>query len=197
MKYLIALLALMLIATAHAQTIESQYVVVVGENAPATDVILGANFAASMKGTVGVTFSSAIDTEIYQQITDEELARKTIVVIDGEEREVRILGTSNAAAAAEIYFNRQGFATEQITQPSPEDVLVNPIEPASAEPVVPVQVTAPVEEIINETIEIIETRVDPQPILQPDLSETVEPAERAPSEQNVFSRVARWFRNLF
>lgn len=198
MKYFLALILVLFAATAQAATMESQYLVVVGEDAPTSDVILGANFAASMKGTVAVTFSSAIDTDLYREIADEELASKTIVVIDGTDRQVKILGTSNAAAAADVYFTRQGFATEMIAQPTREDVLVDPQPPQVVR-----TVQTPAEQIVEATVEDMETPVDPVPILQPqaavanNVETTVETNAEAPRTESVFARVLTWFRGLF
>lgn len=173
---------------------ESQYLVVVGSSAPASDVVLGANFAASMKGTLGVTFSSAIDTDLYAQISEEELRAKTVVVIDGDEREVRILGTSNAAAAADAYFARQGFETVIITSAEREDVLVEQDQPAAQPEPQPEPEPEPQENPREEPAEqavILEAEVQ-----QP--AQDIPVAVPAPRENNgLFSRIANWFKSIF
>jgi len=105
----------------------SQYTIVVGADSPATDVITGANFAASMKASVAVTFVSAIDTDIYPTLTADGMNGRLFVVIDG--KRVRMVGglQGDVRDAAEAYFKGQGFTVEQVfTRYTPEDILLHP-----------------------------------------------------------------------
>src|SRR5438046_3044691 len=120
MKLFLAVL-LFLLATSVVAEIEQPYLIVVGKDAPASDVVLGANFAAYIKGTIGVTFSSALDSDM----TNPDFNGMTIVVIDGKDNLVKIIGTSNAAAAANIYFTQKGFKVREIAYPTKDDVIVS------------------------------------------------------------------------
>jgi putative cell wall-binding protein len=95
-KILPFLLFAALLASAYAASLSSaQYIVVVGEGSTTADVVIAANFAASAKATLGVTFVSALDTE-YAQLDDR--SGKTIVIIMG--KNVQVTGSGDAAVLA-------------------------------------------------------------------------------------------------
>lgn len=123
---LLLLLAMSVATSAFAAT--GDYYVVVGEDSPASDVITGANFAASMKGSVAVTFQSAIDKELYPALSVETMKYQLFVVIDGND--VALVGglRGDAWDAAKLYFERKGFSVDEISSGySPADVLLEPL----------------------------------------------------------------------
>jgi hypothetical protein len=189
----IMLVFLIAIVFVSASTLPSQYIVVIGERAPASDAVIGANFAASMKASVGVTFSSALDTQLYETITEQELASKTIVVIDGESRKVRILGTSSVVEVANTYFTRQGFTVDEVTSPDRVDVLLQP------------PITAPVQIIPEDIIEEpIDARIEDSQTPVPSPDEAVEeptapavPPVAEPETPGLLKRVWQWFAGWF
>jgi hypothetical protein len=203
MKSFLTLLLLIIAISAVpalAATLDSQYIVVLGESAPSSDAILGANFAASMKGTVAVTFSSAIDTQLYREITDEELGSKTFVIINGEDREVRIIGTSNAAAAADTYFSRMGFETQLITSPSREDLLVDAPETTAGTDIdAEVETAVQPQDVVDEIIQPLEAAPTVRAEANADgiNADTQDNGTSQEPQQGVFSRVISWFRGLF
>jgi hypothetical protein len=195
------------IAVASTNIDGEQYIVVVAADAPASDVVLGANFAASMKGSTAVTFASAIDTDARARLSSVQY--RTIVVIDGRNKKVKVLGESDTADAAELYWERQGFAVQRIRSPVLDDVLV-----VASAPTDDAAVDAQVDE------EIVVT--GPQPVTfdppeerkeQDDVDASAESAVTAgasepspppapspvsePEEPGFFARVFAWFGNLF
>lgn len=107
----VVLLLCMPLALAIAQ--DAEFIAVVGANAPPSDVITAANFAANMKLEADATFSGALDDEL-RDLSEEDLAKMTVVVIDGEYVEV-IVGsetphTHNIVAQRSLsYFKTLGF----------------------------------------------------------------------------------------
>lgn len=210
MKSWLSLLTIILVISAVSAfaAADGQYVVVLGRDAPSSDAVIGANFAASMKATLGVTFTSAIDTDLYAQ--DAELGSRTFVVIDGEERKIRILGTSNAAAAAESYFQRLGFDTELRAATGLEDLLVDPstVEDADQDAQdADDEIDADAGDIIKVAANVttnqtafLEATDDPEQddsAQDADLPPSDPLPQIEPQERSVFSRVLSWFKELF
>jgi len=120
---ILAILLLLLATSVSAAT--GDYYVVVGEDSPASDVITGANFAASMKGSVAVTFQSAIDKDLYPELSSSTMKYQLFVVIDGND--ITIVGGNKGDAwdAAKLYFERKGFDVKEISSGyTPADVLL-------------------------------------------------------------------------
>jgi len=141
MKWIVAMLLVCLLTfsvQAYSDPIKtSPYLVVVGKTAPASDVIIAANFAASMKGSVAVTFQSAIDQDVRGKLTLNDLTSKTVVVVNGKEKVVKILGGlhDDAWDNSREYFKRQGFAVTEIgTGYSLDDLLLNPPQDTTPPP---------------------------------------------------------------
>jgi hypothetical protein len=190
---------ILLAGTALAATLDSyENIIIVGEHAPAADVVIGANFAASMKATSGTVFQSSLDTDAYEQLTD--LDDKTIVVINGEQDWIRIIGSGTLADQAEQYFEDQGFDVQMITNPTRGDLLVAVKEDNQNSPS---QTETPEN---NEQSKPEPTEQAPQsPIISPQAQEignqernenqgnmTVEP-----KQPNVVVRIWHWFAGLF
>jgi hypothetical protein len=186
----LALMLVLLVASASAlQFSQSSYIVVVGKDAPATDVIIAANFAASMKGFTGITFESAIDEEAYNNLPD--FAGRTIVVIDGAQKQVRITPTTTGDAAS-AYFRQQGF--EVVNLQSRRDLLVKPPQEEEKEiavaltppaEVTPIPVTAKIEEEMKTT--------EDEPTSPP----PAEPQAPEPEKPSVATRIWHWFASWF
>jgi hypothetical protein len=190
---LFLVLFLITIAGALAALEDEQYIVVVGASAPASDVVIAANFVASMKATLGVTFVSALDTDVARI---ENYNGKTIVVIDGKNREAKIFGTSNAAAVANTYFSRQGFDVESESTAREENVGVETEEiPPPSKPIVPPaldeEIGIDIPAIVNTSLNVT---VPVNPVVE-GVPEALPPArERTPG---VFKRVWTWFSGWF
>lgn len=189
MRFAAVFIVLLLVASATALSFtKSSYIVVVGKDAPATDVVIAANFAASMKGFAGVTFESAIDEEAYDNIPD--IAGRTIVVIDGARKQVRITET-DTGAAAKTYFQQQGFEVVPLT--SRDDLLLTP--KTSAVAIVPSEpVVVAVEDNVSDTSPEQDTPAE-QPVPEPDPAPLVVPQKQ--ENPPVLTRIWHWFTNLF
>ena len=196
-KLCLALVCLLAISVVQAES----YYIVVGETAPVTDVITGANFAASMRASTGVTFRSALDTEIHDELTSFD--GKTIAVIDG--KNIRVLGSGSVASAAEDYFEGQGFSVERVASPSNSDLLVGPapqkinahVDETDAPVAIVDEIEVPdVEEFVpEEIIEIEEYNKELEQAANVTIQETVQSQE--PEKPGVFTRVWRWIKGLF
>jgi len=204
MKSIIVVLFLLLAAPALAATSDAKYLIVVGATAPASDVVLGANFAASMKANTGITFTSAIDTDAYASITS--LAGKTIIVINGKEKRIKILGSNSQAAQ---YFREQGFSVAEIASPVKEDLLLQTPVPATKPAVIDERPEEAPDTQDEKTPEPQEQDVPQEPakepekpLLQPKDSEPVqdEPMPEVLTQSDtpgLFSRIWGWFAGLF
>lgn len=83
------LITIMTLLTITVPVFATEYVTVVGRDAPTTDVITAANFAGSMTG-LGMSFTGAIDTEFIEK--NPSLNDYYLVVIDGQE--VKLIGST-------------------------------------------------------------------------------------------------------
>jgi hypothetical protein len=193
MKHVVLVVLLVLLAGS-ASALEfskSSYIVVVGKDASATDVVVAANFAASMKGFTGVTFESAIDEEAYNNLPD--LAGRTIVVIDGAQKQVRITPTTTGDAAS-AYFRQQGFTV--IDLESRSQLLVKP--PKVEEKKIAVALVPPEndsadieEDVVQETAPVQEEQM---PQEQPPALQVVPETTQKPG---ITTRIWRWITSWF
>lgn len=187
---LFVVLFLISVAGALAALEDEQYIVVVGVSAPASDVVIAANFVASMKATLGVTFVSALDVDAAK-IGDYD--GKTVVVIDGRNREVKIFGTSNAAAVANTYFTRQGFDVESESRAEDEDIEVEvaKIPPPTSPIVPPVSEEIDLPTIVNVSLNTTAVIEPEPPVALPKTQPVQEP------RPGIFKKVWRWFTGWF
>lgn len=203
---LLLLLAMSVATSVSAAT--GDYYVVVGEDSPASDVITGANFAASMKGSVAVTFQSAIDKEIYPELSTETMKYQLFVVIDGND--ITLVGglRGDAWDAAKLYFERKGFSVNEVASGySPADVLLEPLPDASPSSgsddsagsddvrielpeLEDEDVTAPLDEV--DSILAVDDTQDDSP---DDSVRSVEPTPE--SKRGVFKRFWGWLAGIF
>ncbi len=114
--FLVLLTSLSLAAT---PSLEAEYLTIVGEDAPTSDVITAANFAATIKQT-GITFTGATDKDALEGYEQSDLDDHYFVVIDGNS--VLLLGEANAQI--ENYFEEQGFIVETKNEAELEDLAV-------------------------------------------------------------------------
>jgi len=168
------------------------YYFVVQSDAPTTDVLTGVNFAASMKGSVAVTFSSALDKAPADAIV--------AVYVDG--KSVRIVGDGEVAEAAKIYFTRQKFSVTS----DAKEVIVKPSKDSSSDDekkdMVPPQ--SPKEEEID-PIDAVDdsdkdSRADDDAIADSAVNAPpayVPPAPVQEEERSFFGKIAAWFKGLF
>lgn len=214
MKQIAILFVLLLLAVSvHAYddpVKTAQYLVVVGKTAPASDVIIAANFAASMKGSAAVTFQSAIDEDLRAKLSLGDLHSKTVVVVNGGKKTVRILGGlhDDAWDNSREYFRRLGFVVAEVDSGyTLDDLLLTPPEvptPVVAPP--PALEPAPVElnETKNDTLKetpkenpVLENKTEkpkPTPEQLAEQNPTIAPE---PPKQGFFVRVWSWFASLF
>lgn len=200
---ILAILVLALLPAALAAT--PSYYTVVDDDAPASDVVSAANFAASMKGSVAVTFSGKLASDM-EGMTGAQLQDSVIVVFDG--RDARILRGGNPAfdaqfddvvEASQIYLDRQGFdVTVGTASPaefgSSDDADSDGGAAGEAEPEAP-ETTAPARNTTNTTQQDADDLV--VEVQAPQEQELPPPAPEAPEEPGVFSRMWRWFAGIF
>ena len=207
MKRTFLLIVLLLLCTvgAHA-SLNDQYLVIVGASAPASDVVIAANFVASMKGSVAVTFSSALDQDAYEKLRDEDLVYKTVVVINGKTRTVKILGKGMVADTAEQYFDDQGFATITVETPVRADLLAATPKPVVKPEVEASAVNAPQKNtsppnipkpIIAEKPIVAEPEQEDAVLVIDKPEQEAPPAPAPPENPGAMSRLWRWFIDLF
>jgi hypothetical protein len=190
MRILLFMLLFSITAAGAFAALDEQYIVVVGKNAPSSDVVIAANFAASMKATLGVTFAPTLDEDANKV----DFSGKTVVVIDGRNREVKIFGTSNAAAVASSYFTRQGFDVEMESTAEGDDIIVEretiPPPPPLQRPNVTNITSAGNATNITEALLGI-----PADVREP--SAPVPPAPEPEQQQGIFRKAWTWISSLF
>lgn len=104
--------------------LEGDYVIVVDEDAPTSDVVTAANFAASVSQYA--TFSG-VELADAQSLSEEDLEGKYVVIISGNS--VTLLGSDENDDLFKQYFQDQGFVVDTKDSPQKEYlVLPEPIE---------------------------------------------------------------------
>ena len=112
--FLAVLIACIVAPFAIADTV---YWTVVPDDGTASDVVNAANFAASMKASVGVTFSGRTDSQVEQSWPNQE---RFLVRFEGRTA-VITAADEELADVARRYLEEQGFAVSQDAADEPEE----------------------------------------------------------------------------
>jgi hypothetical protein len=204
MKYAIALTILFfgLLAAANAQDLDdATHIVIVGADAPASDVVFAANFAASMKATQGVTYQSALDIQAQSELDESDLDAKTIVVINAVDERAKIIGDDDVAAQ---YLRNEGFEVRMIKNPTLGDLSIDtwatPTRTSGATdadgdngtgPTLPPKMTV-------ESNGQAEDAPRAAAATNPNITRPVETPTQTPDQKpGFFVRIARWFASIF
>lgn len=106
----------MLLLVSAAFAVDAEFITVVGDDAHPSDVVTAANFAATMKRDLGVTFTGRTESQI-DEIPTKEVIKTTLVVID--ENEVEVIQGQDAprdhgkvSQHAFAYFSSNGFTVD-------------------------------------------------------------------------------------
>lgn len=211
-QHLFGLLVLSVVMSVAAATpaLDERYIILVGVDAPAADVVTGANFAASVSSLA--TFTSATTEQARAEI---DLDDKYLVVIDG--KNVLLLGQDEYGYAFENYFLDEGFSVEKIYHPSLSDLGVVQLPEVDDEVIVEAtnpepehvadalqgqakeQLAKPVEEfvcpgcVLDDTCYVVGDVLDVDGTDHECTAAGLEPVE----EPGIITRIVNWFRNLF
>lgn len=163
MRILLALIALSLVAASSA--LDADYLTIVGEDSPSSDVMTAMNFAATIK-QAGITFTGATDKDALEGYEQDDLDYHYFVVIDGNN--VLLLGESNNQI--EDYFEDQGFDIETKQEAELEDLAVTEDYQDYVE-----------QDIEQEVDEPVEQETETQELEQEAEQETPEPTPQKPT----------------
>ena len=107
----------------------TEYLTIIGRDAPSSDVVTAANFAGTMTG-LGLTFSAAIDTDFIAQ--EPNLNNYYLVIID--DAQIRLIGSTQYEKQIIDYFEEQDFNVQRIHNPTIADVRITPEDIIEEEP---------------------------------------------------------------
>ncbi len=158
----------------------------------ASDVVNGANFAASMKASAGVSFSGKTESQV--STSNQDMNDAFLVRFDGTNVEISY-GSNSAfddiADVARVYLRDQGFSVtareydERNTEaPTRSPPSAPPKEEETTEEESPIESGA--EAVIPEPIAVI-------PQEEPAAQEAIEHEE----ERGFFGRIWHWFSDIF
>lgn len=125
--------------------LEGDYIVVVDEDAPTSDVVTAANFAASVSEYA--TFSG-VEMADAQSLSEDDLEGKYVILLSGDS--VTLLGSDENDAVFEQYFEDAGFEVETIAAPDKDDLVLPEPEELPEEPTPTLYVPEVDDEVIVE-----------------------------------------------
>ncbi len=203
-KAILACISLALIVLFSAGALaagDAQYWTVVQDNAPASEVIAAANFAASMKSAADVSFTGKTRSQVSDALRAQDLDDTLIVFFDGKSAKI-MQGTlpelDLAAREAQAYLRDQGYT---VTMSSDTRILEGDSmgngdtrTPSSSPPAVENVTAAPQQQGGNE---VLQTPDMPQPAAENTDTAPPMPPAQAPEQEGAFSRFWQWFAGLF